>query len=186
MGMVLHLWLPILLSAVLVFLASSVIHMVLKWHNPDYRKLPNEDAVRAAFNAGKPEPGQYILPHCLDPKELAKEEVAQRYSDGPVALVWLKAPGAPKMGGTLAGWFLYTLVLSFFVAYLAAHTLAPGAHYLKVFRVVGTAAFVAYAAGGIPSSIWMGKPWAVTLKEALDGLIFALLTAGAFGWLWPK
>jgi len=103
-----------------------------------------------------------------------------------VALVWLKAPGAPAMGGTLAGWFLYTVVLAFFVAYLAAHTLAPGAHYLQVFRVVGATAFLAYAGGAVPNSIWMGKPWAVTAKEAADGLIYALVTAGAFGWLWPK
>jgi hypothetical protein len=186
MAMVFHLWLPILLSAVLVFVASSVIHMVLKWHNPDYRKLPGEEEVRAAFHAGRPEPGQYVIPYCMDPKDMAKPEIAQRYTEGPVALVWLKAPGMPNLGGTLAGWFLYLLALSFFVAYLAAHTLAPGAHYLHVFRVVGAAAFIAFAAGGIPSSIWMGKPWAVTFKETLDSLIYALLTAGAFGWLWPK
>ena len=186
MAMVMHLWLPILLSAVFVFLASSVIHMALKWHNADYHKLPNEEAVRAAFNAGAPVPGQYILPHCMDPREMAKEEVALRNSEGPVALVWLKAPGFPKMGGTLAGWFLFNLVLAFFLAYLAAHTLAPGAPYLQVFRVVGATAFLAHAAGTVPNSIWMGKPWSVTFKEILDGLIYALLTAGAFGWLWPK
>lgn len=186
MAMVLQLWLPILLSAVLVFVASSVIHMALKWHNSDYRKLPNEDGVRAALNAAGPAPGQYVLPHCLDPKDLAKEDVARRFTEGPVALVWLKAPGLPKMGGTLAGWFLYNLALAFFLAYLAAHTLAPGAHYLQVFRMVGTAAFLAHAAGAVPSSIWMGKPWIVAFKEMADGLIYALLTAGAFGWLWPK
>jgi hypothetical protein len=112
--------------------------------------------------------------------------VVGRFTDGPVALVWLKAPGLPKMGGTLAGWFLFNLVLAFFLAYLAAHTLPPGAHYLQVFRVVGTAAFLAHSAGTVPNSIWMGKPWGMTLKEILDGLIYALLTAGAFGWLWPK
>jgi hypothetical protein len=186
MAMVLQLWLPVLLSAVFVFLASSVIHMALKWHNPDYRKLSNEDQVRAAFNAGAPAPGQYVLPHCMNPQEMANEDMARRFTEGPVALVWLKAPGAPKMGGTLAGWFLYNLVLAFFLAYLAAHTLAPGAHYLQVFRVVGAAAFLAHTAGAVPSSIWMGKPWIVTFKEMLDGLIYALLTAGAFGWLWPK
>ena len=90
------------------------------------------------------------------------------------------------MGGTLVGWFLFTLVVSFFVAYLAAHTLAPGTHYLQVFRVVGTVALLAYAAGSAPNSIWMGKPWSSTFKDMLDGLIYALLTAGTFGWLWPK
>ena len=179
-------WLPVLLSAVFVFLASSVIHMALKWHNPDYRKLPNEDGVRAAINLGSPAPGQYVLPHALDPRAMAEEEVARRWAEGPVALIWLKAPGAPRMGGTLAGWFAFNVVLAFCLAYLAAHTLAPGSHYLQVFRVVGAAAFLAHAAGAVPGSIWMGKPWTVTLKEVLDGLIYALLTAGTFGWLWPK
>ena len=30
------LWLPILLSAVIVFVASSLIHMVSGWHKSDY------------------------------------------------------------------------------------------------------------------------------------------------------
>jgi hypothetical protein len=186
MAFVLHLWLPILLSAVFVFVASSVIHMALKWHNPEYRGLPNEDQVREAINAGKPVPGQYVVPYCMDHKDLGKPEMARKFKDGPVALMWLKAPGPVEMGGTLVGWFLFTLVVSFFVAYLAAHTLAPGTHYLQVFRVVGTVALLAYAAGSAPNSIWMGKPWSSTFKDMLDGLIYALLTAGTFGWLWPK
>ena len=56
MAMLAQLWLPIVLSAVGVFVASSLIHMLFKWHNRDYRKLPNEDAVRAAINAGQPAP----------------------------------------------------------------------------------------------------------------------------------
>lgn len=181
-----HLWLPVLLSAVAVFLASSVIHMALKWHNADYRKLPGEDGVRAAINLGNPAPGQYVLPHCPDPRAMAEEAMARRWAEGPVALVWLKAPGVPRMGVPLAGWFLFNLVLAFCLAYLAARTLAPGTPYLQVFRVVGAAAFLAHAAGTVPGSLWMGKPWTVTLKEVLDGLIYALLTAGTFGWLWPK
>ena len=42
------LWLPIVLSALLVFVVSAIIHMVLKYHNRDYKQLPNEVAVRAA------------------------------------------------------------------------------------------------------------------------------------------
>jgi hypothetical protein len=44
MAMLASLWLPILLAAVGVFVVSSLIHMLFKWHNRDYRKLPNEDA----------------------------------------------------------------------------------------------------------------------------------------------
>jgi len=178
------LWLPILLSAVFVFLASSLIHMAFKWHNADYRPLPNEDEVRAAL--GNPTPGQYVIPHVLEHRDLQQEEVRRKFTEGPVGFLYIKASGLPAMGSSLAQWFAFNLVISFCVAYLTSRTTAAGTHYLQVFRVAGTTAFLAHAAGTIPNSIFMGKPWRVTLKEILDGLIYALLTAGTFGWLWPR
>jgi hypothetical protein len=98
----------------------------------------------------------------------------------------LKAPGAPAMGSALGGWFVFNGIIAFFVAYVAGHTRAPGVHYLQVFRVVGAVGFLAYAGGSVPASIWMGKPWGATFKDLFDGLIYALLMAGTFGWLWPR
>jgi len=34
-------------------------------------------------------------------------------------------------------------------------------------------------------SIWYRRSWSTTLKATLDGVIYGLLTGGAFGWLWP-
>lgn len=180
------LWLPILLSAVLVFIVSSVIHMVLKYHNSDYRQLPNEDAVRATIRSGGAAPGQYVTPHVADMKLMDTPEVKQKFIEGPVGVLYLRRPGPPGMGRSLLQWFVFLLVVSFFVAYVAAHVFGPGAAYLEVFRIVGATAFLAYAAGQVPASIWMGKPWAVSLKEGFDGLVYGLVTAGAFGWLWPR
>lgn len=180
------LWVPVLLSAVLVFLASSLIHMVFKWHEAEYRKLPDEDGVRAAIQRADPVPGQYVLPWCLDPKAREGDEARRRYEEGPVALVWLMPRGQPALGRSLGQWFLFNLVLAFLLAYLAAHTLGPGRPWLAVFRVVGTAAFLAHGLGQVPGSIWMGKPWRATAKDLLDALIFALVTAGTFAWLWPR
>ena len=180
------LWLPIVLSAVLVFIVSAIIHMVLKYHNSDYRPLPNEEAVRAALRAGNPEPRQYVIPYCPDMKDMEKPEMQQKFREGPVGVLNLRRPGPPTMGPMLLQWFLFTLMVSLFVAYVAAHTIPPGAHYLDVFRVVGAVGFLAYAAGQIPGAIWMGKPWSVTAKEVFDGLVYGLVTAGTFGWLWPK
>ena len=45
------LWLPILLSAVVVFAASSIIHMVLPYHRNDFKKLPDEEGFLAALRA---------------------------------------------------------------------------------------------------------------------------------------
>ena len=180
------LWLPVVLSAVLVFVLSSIIHMVLKYHNRDYRKLPNEDAVRAALRAGTPEPRQYVIPYCAEMKEMESPEMRQKFIDGPVGVLNLRRPGPPTMGPMLLQWFVYTLVVSLFVGYVAAHAIPVGASYLDVFRIVGAVGFLAYAAGQVPAAIWMGKPWAVAGKEVFDGLLYGLVTAGAFGWLWPR
>lgn len=181
-----QLWLPILLSAVLVFAASSLIHMVLKWHNSDYQALPNEEEVRAAIRKGTPAPGQYVLPHCADMKDMEKPELQQKYKDGPVGFLMLSPSGAPNMGKALGMWFLYSIAVAFMAAYVAGHTMASGTHYLQVFRVVGAVTFLTYAGGSVQMGIWMGKPWGSVVKDLADGLIYGLVSAGAFGWLWPR
>ena len=180
------LWLPILLSAVFVFIASSIVHMVLAYHNRDYTKLPNEDAVRAAIRAGNPEPRQYIIPYCANMKDMSGPEMQQKMQEGPLAVLNLKPPGAISMGPSLTQWFVFALIISFATAYVASRSLTAGTDYLHVFRIVGTVAWLAYAGGQIPGAIWMGKPWPVASKEVLDGLIYGLVTAGTFGWLWPR
>jgi hypothetical protein len=180
------LWLPILVSAVLVFIASSIIHMVLKYHNKDYTRLPNEDAVRAAIRSGNPPPAQYVIPYCPDMKDMEKPEVKQKFIDGPVAVMNVMRPGVPVMGKYLMQWFVFILIVSLFIAYVAVHSLPVGAEYLRVFRIVGTTGLLAYGAGVVPSSIWMGKPWAITWKDLIDALVYGLVTAGTFGWLWPR
>ena len=180
------LWQPIVLSAVLVFIVSSLIHMVLKYHASDYRALPNEDAIRAAIRAGNPAPAQYIIPYCKEMKELESPEMKQKLTEGPVGVLNLKRSGPTSMGPMLLQWFIFSLVVSLFVAYAAAHSVAPGTPYLEVFRVVGTIAWLAYAAGQLPAAIWMGKPWSIAWKEVFDGLLYGLVTAGTFGWLWPR
>jgi hypothetical protein len=180
------LWLPILLSAGLVFIVSAVVHMVLKYHNKDYSRLPNEDAVRAAIRGGNPAPAQYVLPYCPEMKQMQTPEMKQKFTDGPVAVLNVLRPGVPSMGRPLTQWFIFSLIVSLFVAYVAAQAIPPGARYLHVFRVVGATAFLAYAAGQVPAAIWMGKPWRVAWKEVFDGLLYGLVTAGTFGWLWPR
>ena len=180
------LWLPILVSAVLVFLVSAIIHMVLKYHNKDYSRLPNEDAVRAAIRAGSPQPAQYVIPYCPEMKEMETPEMKQKYVEGPVAVMNVLRPGLPNMGKNLTQWFLLILFVSFFIAYVAAHAIPTGARYLDVFRIVGAVGFLAYGAGQLTGAVWMGKPWKIAWKEAFDGLVYGLVTAGVFGWLWPR
>jgi hypothetical protein len=181
-----QLWIPILVSAVGVFIASSLIHMVFKWHNSDYHKLPNEDAVRAALGKPGPAPGQYVIPHCPDMKDMQKPEVQQKFKDGPVGLLLFKAPGMPNMGPMLGQWFALNLAVAFLVAYLACKTLLGGAAFLAVCRVTGTVTFLAYAVGSVSDGIWFFRPWRAVAKDLLDAAIYATVTAIAFASLWPN
>lgn len=177
--------LPIVLSAVLVFVASSVIHMTLRYHNVDYRPLSNEDAVMAAVRQGGATPGQYVFPHCKDHKQLSDPEMMRKFTEGPLGVLYVKSGSPLQLGPFLGKWFGYSLVVSAVVAYLARAELHAGDPYLRVFQLVGTATWFAYSWQGPADSIWKGKPWAVTWKEMFDGLIYGAFTAGIFAWLWP-
>jgi hypothetical protein len=177
---------PILLSAVFVFVASSLIHMVIKWHNPDYRRLANEDEVRAAIRKGSATPGQYVFPHCLDGKQMQEPAMQQKYVEGPIGVLYVRPNGPPRLGPFLLQWIVYTLAVGAIAGYLARATLTVGAAYLPVFQVVGASAWLAYAWQSPADSIWKAKPWSVTFRGMLDGLIYAALTAGTFAWLWPR
>jgi hypothetical protein len=180
------LWLPVLLSAVLVFIVSALVHMVLKYHNRDYTRIPNEEAIRSAIRNAGASPAQYIIPYCPEMKAMESPEMKQKFTEGPVAVVNVMRTGVPSMGRPLANWFLFSLGVSFFIAYIASHAIPAGTPYLQVFRIVGAIGFLAYAAATVPPSIWMGKPWRITGKDVLDGLLYGLVTAGTFGWLWPR
>lgn len=178
------LWLPIVLSAAIVFVASSIMHMVLPYHHSDYKKLPNEDSVLAALRSAGLKRGLYIFPFGTH-KEMNTPAMVEKYKAGPVGMMTVRPSGPVKMGGYLAMWFGYCLLVTFFVAYLTGHTVPMGADYLVVFRVAGTAAFMAFGLGTLSNGIWKSQPWGATIKEVIDGLVYALLVAGTFGWLWP-
>ncbi len=177
------LWLPIVLSAVGVFVASSIVHMVLKYHNSDYRKLPDEDKAADAIRGAAP--GYYSMPHCLDMKEMGSPEMMKKYKDGPIAFVTVAPNGPPNMGKLLGTWFVFCLVISVFVAYLTGRHLGAGADYMTVFRMASTVAFLGYGASEPVAAIWKAQPWGMTMKHVLDGLIYALVTAAIFAQLWP-
>jgi len=177
------LWLPILLSAVFVFIASNILHMVIPgWHRGDYGKLPDEAAVLKGLSSAKS--GQYIAPN-MNWGKTPKEEV-DAMMRGPMAFILLRNPGEFAFAPALIAWFIFSVILSILIAYVGAVTLRPGTNYLEVFRVIGTAGILAYSFGRVSDSIWYGKPWGSTIKEIIDGIIYGLLTAGTFGWLWPR
>jgi hypothetical protein len=180
------LWLPILVASVLVFLVSSVVHMVINWHKSDYRPIRNEAETLEALRRADLSPGHYMFPYCESAKAMGTPEMQEKYRRGPIGHLIVMPTGAPSMGKFLTLWFLYSVLVSVFVAYIAGRTLSPGTDYLAVFRVAGATAFMAYGLNELVSPIWRGGRWGPTLKMVFDGLLYALFTAGAFGWLWPR
>jgi hypothetical protein len=183
---VLSLAIPILVAAVLVFLASFILHMVLPYHRTDLRKTPKEDEIQEAFRRFGLSPGDYAVPCAQGPAGMKDPQFIERMTKGPVVLMTVQAGRSMSMASSLAQWFAYSILVGVFAAYVTGRALGPGANYLEVFRFAGTTAFVGYSLALPQHSIWYKRNWGTTLKSMFDGLVYGLLTAGAFGWLWPN
>jgi hypothetical protein len=183
---VMSLWIPIVISAVIVFVISSIIHTVLTYHRTDFGKVPAEDKVMDALRHVGIPPGDYVIPCAGSSKEMKTPEFLEKMEKGPVAFMTVMPSGPPTMGKSLVQWFVYCLVVGVFAAYVTGRALEPGADYLAVFRFAGSTAFLGYALALWQNSIWYKRAWSATLKSTFDGVVYALLTAGTFGWLWPS
>lgn len=180
-----QLWLPILLGAVGVFVASSLLHMVIRaWHSPDYHGFSNEDEVRAAMRKGSPAPGMYMVPWC-PPEKMKDPAMMAKFTEGPVAFAILKAPGMFNMGKSLGAWFGFCLVMTLFAAYVAGSALPAGTEGMQVFRIAATAAFMGFGLGGVPNWVWWGEPTRSMVKFVIDGLIYACIVGAILAGMWP-
>jgi hypothetical protein len=180
------LWLPILLSAVIVFIASTVIHMGPLWHRGDYPRMPRETEVLDALRPFAIPPGDYFVPRAGGMQEMRSPEFKNKLNRGPVAVLTVMPNGMMSMQRNLLQWFVFLIVVGIFCAYIAGRTLPAGTPYPRVFQIVGATAFIGYVLALCELSIWYRRSWSLTAKAALDGLIYASLTAGTFGWLWPR
>lgn len=186
MNALLSLWLPILLCAVVVFVISSLIHMVIKWHAPDYRGFANEDAVRDAIRAGHPTPGRYVVPYCSDMKQMGSEAMLTKYREGPVGHIVLAAPGTPNLGKHLGLWFLWSLAVAAVAAYLATRLVGLDPNHARAAaKLVGAITFIAHGFGTVQESIWTARPWSSSAKHLLDAALYGAGSGLVFLWLWP-
>ena len=180
-----ELWLPILLSAVFVFIASSIIHMALPIHKGDFKNLPGEEKVLAEMRAQGLQPGSYGFPMCENMKDMGSPEMIAKCKLGPVGFMTVTPNGPCNMGKSLVFWFLYSLLIGVMVACAAGPNLRPGAAFANVFHLTALAAVLGYAVGGLPESIWKGQKWSITVKFVCDGVLYGIVTGLTFGWLWP-
>jgi len=179
------LWMPVLASAVAVFVVSSILHMALRYHRADHKQLPGEDAIREALGKQKPTPGVYMTPYCHDMKETSTPAMQAKFTQGPVAIISVLPNGLPGMGKLLGLWFGFCVLASFVAAYIARHTLMPGTDGMTVMRITGTVAFAGYGLAQISDSIWKAQPWSNTFRFLFDSLIYGVVTGLVFRFLWP-
>ena len=175
---------PILLSSVFVFIASSIIHMLLPYHRTDKGQVPEEDKIMTAMRDANIQPGEYYIPRSSNPNEMWTEELIEKMKQGPVGVLTVMPSGPPDMRKSLLQWFIYILIVSVFTAYITTQAVPPDGDYLKVFRVAGAVSVLGYCFATWHDTIWWGQSWSTNLKFTFDGLIYGLLTAGTFGWLW--
>jgi hypothetical protein len=179
-------WLPILVSAVAVFVVSSIVHMLLPWHKNDYPRLANEDAVMDALRPLGIPTGEYFVPRPASREVLRSPEFLERANRGPVFILNMMPNGMMPMGKTLGLWFVYSIVVSYFAGHIAFRAITPPAEHHTIFHTVGLTAFMGYTFALWQMSIWYRRPWMTTLKATIDGFIYAAITAETFVLLWPS
>ncbi len=182
---IIALWLPIVLAAVFVFIVSSLIHMLLTYHRNDFGKVPDENKVMDELRKFNIPPGDYAIPCAESAKEMRSTDYLEKLNKGPALFMTVVKSGPPKMATSLMQWFIYSIIVGIFAAYIAGRALSPEADYFQVFRFAGATAFIGYSLALLQNSIWYRRSWSTTFKSIFDGLIYALITAGTFAWLWP-
>jgi hypothetical protein len=179
------LWIPILLSAVVVFVASFVLHMLIPFHRSDYQKLPNEDRVVDALRGFGIPPGDYMAPSASGPAAMRDPAFLEKMNKGPVVVATFMPVGPIRMGAQLTQWFVYCVVVSLLAALATSITYRAGANHHSVVHFSALIAFIGYTVAMWQLSIWYHRSWATTLRYTVDGAIYGFLTGLMFGWFWP-
>lgn len=183
---IMSLWMPIIVSAIVVFVVSSLIHMMFNYHAGDFKRLENEDKTLEALRGLNIPPGEYLIPKADTMKEMRSPDFVSKLEKGPGVLMTIWPGQKPSMGKPLAMWFVYSVVVGIFAAYVAGRALPAAAPYLSVFRFAGFTTFACYCVANWQGTIWWRQSWRRLITSTVDALIYGLLTGGVFGWLWPR
>ena len=184
-----QLWLPIVLSAVILFIASSVIWMFAPHHKTEWKEPPQVDALRTFLRQSGITAGAFVFPHMTAADRADKAKAAEKMKqaeEGPAGVLFLRAPGPMGMGRMMVQQFVFFLVVAALIALLDVHMMDRGTVYLAVFKRDAIIAFLTFGLGTAPESIWFARPWKSFWLQAIDAAIYAGLLAGTFGWLWPR
>lgn len=186
MHSVFGLWLPVLFSAVAVFILSFILHMVLPWHRGDFPTIPNEEAVMDALRPLAIPPGEYMVPRPSSGADMKSPAFLEKMNRGPVFMLRMLPNGMTPLGKFLGQWFIYLIIVAWLAGHVALVALHDHTSAHDVFHTVGLSSFMGYALALAQNSIWYRRSWKVTLKSILDGLLYGIVTGLIFAWLWPR
>lgn len=176
-----ELWLPILVTTVALFFASFLSWMVVKLHEKDWVKMPDEDKVIDAVREGGIPEGNYMFPGANTMKEMNEPEYVAKYNAGPRGIITV-LPTA-NMGKNLALTMFYFFVCSATFAYLASFAIGGEAtDKLTVFRFVATVALLTFCASILQHAIWFKNR---VVGHVIESIVYALIAGGIFAGLWP-
>lgn len=184
MELLIPLWLPILLSAAVVWIISAVVWTAMPHHKQDFIRLPDEDGFMDDLRKSGIKPGNYVFPDFRGSEAMKSEKVQKALEHGPVGHLSLW-PTPLTMGGKLVATFIVYLVVSILIAYLTRVALPGAAPFAKVFQLAGTAGILAYCFSFIPNAVWFGSYKRTIVANIVDGIAYGLITGAIFAWRWP-
>lgn len=180
MEFLLQLWLPILVTGVVLFFASFVAWMVLPHHQGDFSPIPQEDKWMDAVRSMNLPAGSYMFPYMTHAEAKDPEKIA-KYTAGPrgTAVVW----DMPNMGRNLLLTFVYFLLIALVTAYIAWEALqGQTVTFLKAFQIVGAIGVLTFASSGQLNAVWFPRRiW----TDFIDGIVYGVLMGLVFAILWP-
>lgn len=181
-----QLWQPILLATLLCFMMSAIVWMFGPHHKKEFKGPPNTDGIMDLLRQGNVEAGAYMFPFGDRANKAEFEASMKKFAEGPAGLMYIFPKGKMNMGKMMGQQIVFFLLVNVMLAFIGHRIGLDQRSYLHVFKTVGAIAFMTYAVGSAPESIWFGRPWKSYLLTGFDGVLYALVTAGTFGWLWPR
>lgn len=178
---VFSLWMPIVGSGFATHFASTLAWTVLPHHKPEIKSLGDKEEQFTDWIACKEiEPGQYVFPYCEDMKQTETELFKQKQGKCSGELrVWARPVNMLAAMVKTLGFFLFA---AFMIGYVCAYTLTPYTDKGDVFRIVLVLGIMTHCFAIFPRVFWFPRSYATSL---VDGVVYALLTAGIFYALWP-
>lgn len=174
------LWLPIVISTIVLFFASFIARTILPHHRAGWHKLDHEPAFMNQLQEMNIPPGSYVFPYAETRQQSSQETFLKTYAKGPRGTINIHT--IPNLGLNLFCTFIFFLITVTLIAYIAQQAFAGWSDeseitFLKVFQIVGTISVLTYSSSTILSSISSKRPF---LMEVIDGIAYGLIVGVIF------